>query len=149
MYIQATLKGLSRLYCTYCQVQRKLPLPQIQQEEGKMAVVLLSMRKLMLAFRLPESQVPLIHFKLLDSHSSLLYPKLPQCRGFLPPPAPHSYIPATSAKLSLSTLPLTAPLPLSLFLCLWPCSVYYFLCSRLFQKSLWLFSLLCRVKPSP
>lgn len=66
----------------------------------------ISMRKLMLASRLPESQVPLIHFKVLYSRSSyLLYPKLPQCRGFLPPLAPHSpYIPAMSAKLSLSTL---------------------------------------------
>lgn len=133
------------MYCTYCKVQRKLPFPQTQQE-GQMAVCgAISMRKLMLASRLTVTQVPLIHFKVHDSILALLTSStlnFPSAGASSTPSSSVSIHPCYFSYTISVHPPLTSPLTLSLLFRL------HFLCSRLFQKSLWLFSL-CRIKPSP
>lgn len=141
MYIQATLKGLSRLYCTYCQVQRKVP-ESNRKKDKWLFVLLLACES---SCWPPESQVLLVHFKVHDNILVLLTSStlnFPSAGASSHPQLLILLIPAISASPSLSTL-LSSPLLLSLLLCLWPCSVNYFLCSRLFQKSLRLFSFLC------
>lgn len=160
MLNRSSPKGTTRL-CAHrlilsghiCKVKRNHHFPKFQNTKGTNVYHAIRISKYMLASR---PQVSFPHFKVHSSFWTLLTcPKLLPVHGLPSPPLPILLITllfslcsfSLSSSHFFSFLALLLPLPLPGIVCL-PCSVYFFLCSKIFQMALAILSHIYSKKPS-